>query len=282
MPTYEDFDSVYEYLDLSGKRIGTDEIREILDDLVEDTMIKHINLSGNIEPEDAADPEVMNVLFESLIRALEQNSCLVAFDWASNHLGDHGPHPSNQHTVDYVSALARAICRSGIRRVDLSDNALTGTAFRKFSGLSEFVRACIPYKFEVFRFRKNGINSLGLALFSGALGLDSSLRELDLSHNHVGRDAYGRNSCEGMTSFCVNLSQTHSLKKLRLAGNSLHDEEIVELCGAIVRMPNLALLDVSSNKFRGVGMEALKDALIGHASFYKIRYGTMQNMCPPF
>lgn len=275
MPTYDDLDEKYEYLDLSWKNMSIDEIKEILDDLVEDTMIKHINLSGNIAGDDAANPEVMNSLFDSLVLAIEQNDCLVALDWTSNHLGDFSPHPANHHTKEYITVLARAICKSGIRRIDLSDNMLTGKAYRKFTGISEFVRACISHKFEVFRFCKNGINSLGLALFSGALGMNSSLQELDLSHNHVGKDAYGRNSSEGMISFCVNLSQTHSLKKLRLAGNCLHDEEIVELAGAIIRMPNLALLDVSQNEFRGVGMEALKDTLISHASFFKIRYAAL-------
>jgi Ran GTPase-activating protein (RanGAP) involved in mRNA processing and transport len=272
MPTYDDLDEKYEYLDLSGKNMTTDEIKEIFDDLVEDTMIKHINFSDNLSVEVANDPDAMNSLFASLVSALEQNDCLVALDWAGNHLGDFGPHPANQHTTEYIVVLAKAIFKSGIRRVDLSDNMLTGKAFRKFTGLSEFVRACIRCRFEVFRFRKNGINSLGLGLFSGALGMQSSLIELDLSDNHVGRDALGRSSSEGMNSFCVNLAQTHSLKKLRLAGNFLHDEEIIELSSAIARMPNLSLLDLSNNEFRGIGMEYLKGALISHGSFFKIRY----------
>lgn len=271
MPTYEDLDEKYEYLDLSAKRMSTDDIKDVLIDLVDDTMIKHINLSKNITVEDASNPDIMNALFDSLLHAIQQNDCLIAFDWAGNHLGDHGPHPTNQHTVDYIVELARAIRKSNIRRIDLSDNMLTGKAFRKFTGLSEFVRACIPHKFEVFRFRKNGINSLGLGLFSGALGMSSRLQELDLSYNQVGKDAYGRKSCEGMTAVCVNLAQTHSLKKLRLAGNYLHDEEVVELSTAISRMPNLGLLDLSDNEFRGVGMEAIKDAVISHASFFKVR-----------
>ena len=272
MPTYDDLDEKYEYLDLSGKGISTDEIKEILDDLVEDTMIRHINLSDNISLSVASDPEVMNSLFDSLVNALEQNEHLVAFDWASNHLGDFGPHPANQHTTEYISVLAKAICKSGIRRVDLSNNMLTGKAYRKFTGISEFVRACIPYRFEVFRFCGNGINSLGLGLFCGALGLDSRLQELDLSYNQVGKDSYGRYNSEGMSTFCVTLAQTHSLKRLKLAGNYLHDEEIIELSNSIARMPNLSLLDLSDNEFRGVGMEHLKNALISHGSFYKIRY----------
>ena len=201
-----------------------------------------------------------------------KNDCLIALDWANNHLGDFGPHPANQHEIDYIVELTRAICKSNIRRVDLSGNMLTGKLYRKLSGLSEFIRACISHKFEVFRFRNNGINSLGLALFSGALGLESALIELDLSNNLVGKDPLGRNSCEGMASFCVNLSQSHSLRRLKLANNFLHDEEIIELSNAVNRMPNLSLLDVSSNCFRGLGMEALKNSLISHGSFFKTRY----------
>lgn len=271
MPTYDDLDEQYEYLDLSDKNLPTEEIKDILSDLVEDTMIKHINLSGNIPLKEAADPERMNSLFESLLRAIEQNKCLIAIDWANNHLGDFGPHPANQHTMDYTVVLADAICKSNIRRVDLSGNMLTGKAFRKLSGVAAFVRATVPYRFEVLRFRNNGINSLGLALFSGALGMESHLQELDLSQNCVGRDAYNRNSCEGIAAVCVNLSQSHSLKKLKLASNFLHDEEIIELSKAIARMPNLSVLDLSHNEFRGVGMEALKDAVVGHGSFFKIR-----------
>ena len=170
-----------------------------------------------------------------------------------------------------MTVLADALCKSKVRRVDLSDNHLTGHAFRKFSGLARLISHCIPYGFEVFRLRKNGINSLGLALFSGALGGLSNLQELDLSDNMIGKDPFGRHNNEGMRAICINLSQTHSLKKLLLARNFLQDEEIIELSRAICRMPNLALLNLAGNEMRGIGMEALKAAIVGHGSFFKVR-----------
>ena len=272
MPTYDDLDEKYEYLDLSGKHMMIQEIKDVLEDLVEDSMIKHINLSRNISREDASDPNLMGSLFESLTHALLGNSCLIALDWAGNHIGDFGPHPPNDHVIDYIVVLADALSQSTVRRVDLSDNCLTGLSYRKLSGLSRLVRHCIPFKFEVLRLRNNGINSLAVGLLSKALGMESVLQEVDLSYNMIGKDALGRQNSEGIVAICVNLAQTHSLKKLYLAGNYLQDEEIVELCGALCRMPNLALLDLSNNQLRGVGMEALREVLQGHGSFSKVRY----------
>jgi hypothetical protein len=272
MPTYDDIDEKYEYLDLSCKNMSNDEIKDILEDLVEDTMIKHINLSYNVSLDVASDPDAMDDLIASLTHALRENDCLLALDWVGNHLGDNGPHPPNDHYTEYIIVLADAVAQSSVVRIDLSDNMLTGKKNRKFSGLARFIKMCIPHKHQVFRFRSNGINSLGIALFSGALGLESSLQELDLSDNLGGKDPYGRDNSEGIRSLCINLSQTHSLKKLKLARNCLHDEEIIELSLAISKMPNLSHLDLAGNEFRGVGMEALKDAAISHGSFFKVRY----------
>jgi Ran GTPase-activating protein (RanGAP) involved in mRNA processing and transport len=273
MPTYDDLDEKYEYLDLSGKNMMIQEIKDVLEDLVEDSMIKHINLSRNVSREDASDPNLMGSLFESLTNALLNNDCLIALDWAGNYIGDFGPHPPNDHMIDYVVVLADALSKSTVRRVDLSDNCLTGPSYRKLSGLSRLVKHCIPYKFEVLRLRNNGINSLAVGLLSKALGLESTLQEIDLSYNMIGKDALGRHNSEGIVAIGANLAQTHSLKRLYLAGNYLQDEEIVELCGALCRLPNLSLLDISNNQCRGVGTEALRELMHGHGSFSKVRYG---------
>ena len=72
-------------------------MKTILDDLVEDSMIKHLNLSYNIPREVASDHVIMESLFEFLIHALTENTCMIALDWSGNNLGTFTPHPPNQH-----------------------------------------------------------------------------------------------------------------------------------------------------------------------------------------
>jgi Ran GTPase-activating protein (RanGAP) involved in mRNA processing and transport len=271
MPTYPDFDDKYEYLDLSHRNMPVDDLKDILYDLIDDTMILHINLSYLVTEETTANPAEMEPLIKMLIKSLRENAYLIALDWAGNHLGDHAPHPTNQHTMDYIAELADALAKSSVKRIDLSDNMITGPRGRKLSGVARIVRHCIPSKWQVLRFRSNNLNGLAIGLFGEALGLNSKLVELDLSNNQAGRDPHNRPSCDGIKVLCVNLAETHTLRKLKLARNLLADEEIVELSKALIRLPNLMVLDLSGNDFRDVGMRALREAISSHASFFKPR-----------
>ena len=54
-----------------------------------------------------------------------------------------------------------------------------------------------------------------------------------------------------------------SLTELRLSGNRLYDNLLPELVAAVITMPRLRLLDVSSNQITGEGLKKAASALEG-------------------
>jgi hypothetical protein len=76
MPTYEDVDETFEYLDLSCRSMGVQGISEILDDIEDDTLLKHLDLSFNMTADEAEQPSKMKLLFSSIARAFKKNKTL--------------------------------------------------------------------------------------------------------------------------------------------------------------------------------------------------------------
>eukprot|EP01040_Poterioochromonas_malhamensis_P026372 gene26372-33154_t len=55
--SYEELDEKVEYLDLSHRSLGVEGVLDVLLDLSEDKIIKHVNLSYNIALEEFDDPK---------------------------------------------------------------------------------------------------------------------------------------------------------------------------------------------------------------------------------
>lgn len=266
MPRYDDVDATYQYLDMSSKNMGVDGLVEILADLSDDHMIKQIDISRNLCKEDASRPESMESVMKSLCHALETNKCLTALDFVGNHLGDYSPQGTNLHGMHYMDCFAQSLAKSAVVRLDISENLLLGDTSRKYSGLSSFVRKYMSSHGKIVKLRFNALHSQACSIIAGALHPYSRLVELDLSDNALGVDPFGDRCNEGLRDLAKCAGVCQSLKVLRLSRNFLHDEEIICLAGAIQRLHNFNLLDISGNYCTSFGVEALADAILFHSN----------------
>lgn len=240
---------------------------EILDSMVDDSFLKHLNLTRNITAEEAAKPSAMQKLHAHLRKALKANKSLTAIDLAYNHLFDNTKHPTNEHVHDYMIELTNTLAKSKIVRLDISGNYLCGKGGREYTGILYLVRNfCCKGGLKALRVRDNRLHSQGCAAVSEGLGVYSKLEELDLSDNFLGLDPTGRFNSEGMMLLSRQISQTLGLRRLRLSRNSLRDEDITHLAEAVCSMPKLQELDISGNHCTGIGMVALKQAIISHSA----------------
>jgi hypothetical protein len=124
---YEGVDLTYEYLDLSRRNFGIAGLLEVLEDIAEDNIIKQLDLGYNMTPDDVSDHRDIEYFFKRLKFNLAKNTTLTALDFAGNHLFDHFPHPSNEHTKNYVEELSDILSGSTlITHIDLSENNITG------------------------------------------------------------------------------------------------------------------------------------------------------------
>lgn len=98
------------------------------------------------------------------------------------------------------------------------------------------------------------------------LGVFSNLIYLDLSDNFGGLDPTGHPNSEGIDAFSKSLAATLKLRVLKLARNSLGDDEIGFISKAIQFMPFCQVLDLSGNQCHGVGMDFLKEAILSHSN----------------
>ncbi len=85
------------YMDMSDRGLGVDGMCDMLNSMVEDTFLKHLNLTRNINGDEAAKPSKMQKLHAHLRKALRANKTLTAIDLAYNHLFDNCKHPTNEH-----------------------------------------------------------------------------------------------------------------------------------------------------------------------------------------
>lgn len=196
--TYESINPQYEYLDLSRHHLTADGVLSVLDDLLEDTMIKHVNLSYNILLEEWSNPRKIEVFFKGLRKRLVRNTHLVALDLAGNHLFAYHPHPSNEHVKMYEKELTEILKASTITHIDVSYNNMTGNTGREVAGLMYF---CTKYMVQAkaFQCRGNHLHSQGIQAVCSCLGIYSTLTYLDVSDNLIGVDPLGkRNRPDGM------------------------------------------------------------------------------------
>ena len=257
----------HEYMNMSRKELGCEGINEILENIKEDTMIKHLNLNENISRLEAEIPELMIGFQKSLRACLKVNKTLTALDLNYNHLFDFVKHPSNEHVHNYLVELTTSLMNSKVRHLDISGNFMCGTGGREYRGILTLMRKyCVKGGLITLKVRDNRLHSQGCAAVTEGLGAYSALQELDLRDNFLGLDPSGRFNSEGMMLMSRQLTTTSSLKILKLARNGLRDEDITWLANAIAFMPNMQELDVSGNQLTGIGMMSLKDMIISHSA----------------
>lgn len=131
----------------------------------------------------------------------------------------------------------------------------------------------VPNKVHTLKLRDNHLHGSAIGIVTAVLGPYSVLEELDLTNNCCGLDSFGNVNPEAILSFSKLMSQSHSLRRLILSRNFLHDLDLITIAEAIIKMPNLNLLDISYNNFTNIGVEALKDGIIGHCNL-KGRYAS--------
>lgn len=217
--------------------------------------------------EEAAKPRQMQAFHSMLRSTLKQNKTLTCLDLSYNHLFDFTKHPTNEHVHNYMIELTDSLVKSKVVRLNISGNFLCGRGGREYTGILYLVRKyCARGGLTSLIVRDNRLHSQGCASVSEALGVFSKLEELDLRDNYLGLDPTGRLNSEGMRYMAKQLSQSLCLHTVRLARNCLRDEDITYLGEAICYMPRLEILDLNGNLFTGIGMIALKKALISHSA----------------
>lgn len=124
---YESILYEYEYLDASRKGFGIPGLLQLFEDVAEDTFLKQLDVSYNMTADDVLDNRDIEFFFKKIKFHLSKNKNLTALDMAGNHLFDHFPHPTNEHTKNYVIELANILANSSkITHVDLSENNIAG------------------------------------------------------------------------------------------------------------------------------------------------------------
>jgi Ran GTPase-activating protein (RanGAP) involved in mRNA processing and transport len=262
--SYEELNEKVEYLDLSHRSLGIDGVLDVLLDLSEDKIIKHVNLSYNIALEEFEDPKTMEHFLSKMKKYLARNSTLTALDLAGNFLFYYHPHPSNEHKKNYEKEFAMILNQSKISHIDLSDNFMTGFKGRELDGFLYFMKNYM-IKNKAFQVRQTNLNSQGFLSLVHVLGVNSSLTYLDVSDNFGGQDPLGRNSSEGTQVFARALSQTPFLRVLKIARNFLRDADAEHISNALIFMPGFQVLDISGNLFKQFSCRSIQRAICSHS-----------------
>lgn len=185
-----------EYLDLSGRSMGIVGLKQILQDIGGDAMIRQLDLSYNISADEVANPKALEQFIRAIKVNLTSNKVLTALDLGGNHLFDNKPHPFNEHIKCYIELLINVLLQTSITHLDLSDNCVVGTG-REFKGFASLMRRYVLHA-VAFKCRFSNLNSLGLKILSSGLGDFSSITFLDISDNLGGMDPHSQHSSEGV------------------------------------------------------------------------------------
>jgi hypothetical protein len=155
-----------ECLDLARKAKGVDAVAEGLKRIRPQTLCSLIDISGNVNADEAFNPLTMEKFMAALERVLTENHNLRTLLTASNHMFDSSPHPNNQHLHYYLRDLAELLSMSSIVELDVSDNSIIGHDGKMLSGLATLVRKFLVPKGEVFICRLSRLHSRSLVFIS--------------------------------------------------------------------------------------------------------------------
>lgn len=268
---YESIDKTWEYLDLSGRKLGAYGVYDIFHDVAEDTVLKQLNINYNIPPEDVYDRKEAEQFFRKLRKLLVKNERLTAIDIGGNNLFLHHPHPMNEHLKTYELELIKILSGTKVTHLDISDNNVTGHTGRELAGCTEIMK--FMSKRKALKCKLSKLSSQGFHAISNCLGRYSSLTFLDISHNCGGLDPGGTPTTDGVSVLAQCLSQSLHVRVLKVAHNFLSDECIVLIAEAIHNMPQFQDLDVAGNSCRTNGARALKKAIVSHNLFEDKNFG---------
>ena len=261
-----DFKVMYpeEVMDLSNKNAGVAGITKGLKRIRPQTLCTLVDISCNVNTEESYDPHMMEKFMASLERILTENHNLRILLTASNHMFDNSPHPNNQHLHYYLCDLANLLSTSSIVELDVSDNNIIGYNGKQLSGFSQLCRKFLVPKAEGFTCRLNRLHSRSLFFITEALGPFSHMIYLDLSDNPLDVDGNNVRNLEGIRQLTMMISQTHTLKTLKLARSGLCDDSVVMVFNAVATMCNLQTVDMGGNDSGETGAIAMKAAIVSH------------------
>jgi hypothetical protein len=140
----------------------------------------------------------MKNLFTIITRSFSKNKTLTALDLAGNHLFMNSIHPLNEHLSNYLVDFTDALCKTNIKRINISDNNLVGTG-RKNKGLAYFVKTYLSTpKALAGTFCTNSLYSPSFCIIATALHPKSTLTYLNLSDNKGGLNPNEVGDSEGI------------------------------------------------------------------------------------
>lgn len=265
--SYENVNIKYEFLNVSNRSLGMDGVIDIIRDLSDDTVIKHVNASNNIKSHETKSPQLMVQFMNELEKSLSMNKTITALDLASNNLFGNSEHPLNEHLGSYVIQLTDIISKTRLSHIDLSDNDICGGKGKMLKGIGYMGLHYISTNCRAFTAKSSNLYGPGyVALCSSGLGITSSLTYLDLSYNYGGLSPFGTTSSDGMMALAGQLSRTLFLRILRISHNHFNDDDMCILGDAINALPRLQLLDISGNYCHSVGCKGISYAVNCHST----------------
>lgn len=206
--------------------------------------LKHLDLSYNMTSDEAEQPSKMKTLFSAIAAAFAKNKTLTALDLAGNHLFQNSIHPLNEHLSNYLVDFTDSLCKTNIKRINISDNNLVGTG-RKNKGLAYFIKHYASKKAIAVTLASNSLYSPSVEIVSACLHPQSSLTYLDISDNKAGLQPTLLYSSEGILSLSRQMTQSLCLTHLHLARNCLRDEDVVLIAEAAMNLPQLRVLNLA-------------------------------------
>ena len=127
---------------------------------------------------------------------------------------------------DYWTDLSKILLKSNIKRLDISDNSITGTSGTRLSGLRYFFRTYVHEQCQAIKVRMSNIHAGSIGAVCEGLGHGSDVEHIDLSDNRIGVAASNIHTHTGVETLFHALSCTEHVRVIKLARNSLRDEEI--------------------------------------------------------
>jgi len=263
---YLDVDPSFQYLTLRGRQLGFKGISRLFVDLADDNILKHVDVSDNVSKKEANNPARMTEFLANLGKAMKNNTTLTALDVCNNHLFSYTPHPCNEHIIDYLTIFTNAIITSNVTKLDISGNYMVGVNGRLYSGFRYLMTKFIHPQGVVLKARRSYLHSYCCQIISEGIGTGSMLEELDICDNHIGKDPFGEPASDGISTLCTQLMNTQHMRVLRVANNSIMDDDIATIANAVMFIPTMQILDLSGNQCSFFGAQAIKFMLMSHGT----------------
>ena len=243
-------------LDLSHKKVGDDNVKELSEALKNNRTLTSLNLNDNKIEAGAKD----------LIKVIKYIRTLISLNLRNNKIGDLGAIKLSQvlrHNTNLTTLNLRCINISivAIRNLSaaLMDNkTLTSLNLRnnkiRSAGAIELGMALKENKYLTsLNLGNNKIGKAGAQALSNALQNNITLSTLKLKCNKI-RDG-------GVTALSQALKKNTTLIFLELQWNKISDAGLQELSEGLQTNNTLSFLDLGYNNFGDASMQALSDVL---------------------